>query len=59
MTINQMIESTKKGMTSSYRIVEFDDKGHDAEPHNLSVGGKSRKNLRLLFILLGSTRDIS
>jgi hypothetical protein len=58
-TINQMIESTKKGMASSYRIVEFDGKGHDAEPHNLNVGGKNRKNHRLLFILLGSMRDIS
>jgi hypothetical protein len=38
-----MIESTKKGMASSYRIVEFDGEGHDAEPHNLNVGGKNRK----------------
>jgi hypothetical protein len=41
----QMIEKWK-----TYRIVEFGDKGHDAESYNLNVGGKNRKKLRLLFI---------
>ena len=39
-----MIESTKKGMSSSYRIVEFDDKGHDAEPRNLCWWKEQKKS---------------